>query len=427
MKNYLKNNLIFWLAIFFSSYISYHAFKKYFYYKDKLIDENFYLVIFFLFCFFFILNILFLFFSKKNKIFIFKSYFLIFISAIFIEFFCSIKFDNIKLNYLIFFQNLEFDKRSGKELFEKYNLYPSFPVSTANFTFIHNNKKYYPLSNISNSKVFLPNEEGFYPIYQSDKYGFNNQSFETNPDIILIGDSFVEGCCVESSKNIAGNLLRNYKVLNLGKIGNGPLVEYATYIEYAKDIEAKYVFWFFFDNDIQDLYRELNSEILSKYVNIDNYYQNLKQVNNIKDIELNKFYYKKFNKARSSNYINSFERLIKLTSSREKFKFGPKNEPKIYDIFEDLILKVKNNVEKNKGEFYFVYLPSIHWFNNFNWKSYDKDILNIIQKNNIKYIDVYDIFKKNKNPKKLFPFQLDRHYTSEGYKIIADSILIEIR
>ena len=153
----------------------------------------------------------------------------------------------------------------------------------------------------------------------------------------------------------------------------------------------------------------------------------MKQVNNIKDIELNKFYYKKFNKARSSNYINSFERLIKLTSSREKFKFGPKNEPKIYDIFEDLILKVKNNVEKNKGEFYFVYLPSIHWFNNFNWKSYDKDILNIIQKNNIKYIDVYDIFKKNKNPKKLFPFQLDRHYTSEGYKIIADSILIEIR
>ena len=52
------------------------------------------------------------------------------------------------------------------------------------------------LSNISNSKVFLPNEEGFYPIYQSDKYGFLNQSFETNPDIILI--PFVEGYCVES-------------------------------------------------------------------------------------------------------------------------------------------------------------------------------------------------------------------------------------
>ena len=41
----------------------------------------------------------------------------------------------------------------------------------------------------------------------------------------------------------------------------------------------------------------------------------------------------------------------------------------------------------------------------------------------IPFIDIHkEVFKKEKNPLKLFPFEQNNHYTVEGYKKIAESI-----
>ena len=41
----------------------------------------------------------------------------------------------------------------------------------------------------------------------------------------------------------------------------------------------------------------------------------------------------------------------------------------------------------------------------------------------INFIDIHkEVFEKEKNPRKLFPFELDAHYNVEGYKKIADVI-----
>ena len=93
------------------------------------------------------------------------------------------------------------------------------------------NLSYFPLSGLSNRKTIHCNENGYYSIYQSDRYGFNNPDKEWDKDkieFLLVGDSFTYGQCVNVQDTISGNLrkLSNNKkgILNLGaknKISKG--------------------------------------------------------------------------------------------------------------------------------------------------------------------------------------------------------------
>ena len=75
-------------------------------------------------------------------------------------------------------------------------------------------------------------------------------------------------------------------VLNLGISGNGPLIEYATLREYL-DTNVKKVLWVYYEgNDIGGLKYELTNNILIKYLNDNNFTQNLKfRQNEINDTE----------------------------------------------------------------------------------------------------------------------------------------------
>ena len=116
------------------------------------------------------------------------------------------------------------------------------------------------------------NENGYYSIYHSDRYGFNNPDKEWDSkeiEYLLVGDSFTHGACVNRPHDVA-SVLRKYSkknVLNLGQIGNGPLIEYATLREYS-DLNIKKVIWRYYEgNDLSDLETELTNKILKKYIN----------------------------------------------------------------------------------------------------------------------------------------------------------------
>ena len=73
---------------------------------------------------------------------------------------------------------------------------------------------------------------------------------------------------------------------------------------------------------------------------------------------------------------------------------------------------------------YFVYLPA---YSQYNSKNYDQSnylkIKKIISELNIPFIDIdKEVFKKEKNPLELFPFQLPGHFNKTGYKKVAESI-----
>ena len=141
-------------------------------------------------------------------------------------------------------------------------------------------KKYsiLPLSGISNSRTIYCNENGYYSIYKSDRFGFNNPDVEWDKkeiEYVLVGDSFTHGACVNRPNDISSVLrkLSNKSVLNLGMGGNGPLHEYATLVEYLKDNVKKILWIYYEENDFKSLPQ---NNVLNNYLKDKSFNQKLK-------------------------------------------------------------------------------------------------------------------------------------------------------
>ena len=137
----------------------------------------------------------------------------------------------------------------------------------------------YPLGGMSNVTIRLGHESGYHALIETDEHGFNNPKGlykENSIDIVLTGDSFTEGYGVYADENI-GAVLREsgLNVINVGKGSNGPLAELATLKEFAEPLEPRIVLWLYFKNDISDLRNEMKSSFLWRYLNEDDFSQNL--------------------------------------------------------------------------------------------------------------------------------------------------------
>jgi hypothetical protein len=175
--------------------------------------------------------------------------------------------------YLAFKEQLSEEQLSKEQLYEKQtgnkwdrretlDIYKDLKKNNNKITvssepsyFIDKNYSTLPLSSQSNSETILCNENGYYAIYKSDRYGFNNPDNEWDKkeiEYLLVGDSFTHGACVNRPNDISSVLrnLSNKSVLNLGMDGNGPLIEYATLREYL-NINVKKVLWIYYErNDL---------------------------------------------------------------------------------------------------------------------------------------------------------------------------------
>ena len=311
----------------------------------------------------------------------------------------------------------------------------------------------YPFGAVSNSKTILHNQLGFYPLIKFDEYGFHNPSGlynKKNIDIMLSGDSFVEGYAVNSDENIA-SVLRDSKfnAISLGKGGNGPLLEYAILREYAKPFKPKIVLWFYFANDLNNLSYEMQSPILKEYLKNENYTQNL--IKRQKEIDKVLMGYaeirwkiqseKKWEREKFANY--SIIKIIKLYNIRSLINLIPTGIYKEIDefnfpsqkftstpidkIFRDIMKKSSKLVSEWDGKMYFVFLPSYgRYAKNFKHNfsiSNREDILSIISELDIPIIDIHkDVFSEHSEPLSLFPFKMNGHYTAEGYRLTAKAI-----
>ncbi len=164
---------------------------------------------------------------------------------------------------------------SGVEAFP--NIVPGYLINSNGLT--TKKGRIYPLGTISNSTTILGNESGYYPIIETDEHGFNNPKGLYNKnkvDIILTGDSFAEGYTVHQNESI-GAVLRqlDFNAISIGKGGNGSLIELATLKEYAEPLKPKIVLWLYFLGDLHNLISGMESSILRKYLNEDDYSQNL--------------------------------------------------------------------------------------------------------------------------------------------------------
>ncbi|MDC2970697.1 hypothetical protein OAY12_05880, partial [Candidatus Pelagibacter sp.] len=128
----------------------------------------------------------------------------------------------------------------------------------------------FPLSGISNTETIFCNENGYYAIYKSDRYGFNNPDNEWDSkrvEYLLVGDSFTHGSCVNRPNDIASVLRKMSKksVLNLGYVSNGPLMQYAVLREYL-NLKVNKVLWVYYENDLNDIQFEISNPFLKNYI-----------------------------------------------------------------------------------------------------------------------------------------------------------------
>ncbi len=329
------------------------------------------------------------------------------------------------------------------------------------------NKNLYPLSNISNSLIVHCNEYGKWQYFATDEFGFNNplnqQIDEEDINIVLIGDSFVEGFCHGKNQDI-GSLIRNkgYNVYNFGKAGGGIIHYNAIYNEYVLNNDHLnpdlIVLFVFFTNDVGDTYEEYNVDVYKNYSDLKYYNQDL--INNQKyaDNILKNIYKLVFNQE----YLNSNTNLKNTIQNFGANIFINKNQIKKITILDlDLmksLIKLRHlrlmirsyfsfndtvHINKDKKNLFFnelerfiqlikeknnvitVYLPSYSELK-FNSKEHSNLFEQKMQQINIPNINMYEFFKKEKI-NDIFYSGLPGHYSVYGYEVLSNEIVRKIK
>tara|TARA_B100001123_G_C15205581_1_gene985106 strand:+ start:52 stop:1227 length:1176 start_codon:yes stop_codon:yes gene_type:complete len=338
-------------------------------------------------------------------------------------------------------KNLKYDNRTKFEIYKDLNLEDkNVTVTVSPSKFNDPAKKLHFFSGISNSKTIDCNENGYYSIHVSDRFGFNNPDNEWDEkeiEYLLVGDSFAHGACVNRPNDVSSVLrsLTNKSVLNLGYKANGPLSMYGILKEYAPE-KFKHLLWLYFEgNDLTDLTGELNTDILKNYYFDKNFKQNLnlKQEyidKQIKKIILNSTYLEDSivsDAIKNSSMRYKILKFIRLNQTKEIIKsFFTKNKSKELPIDElrNILFFAKEFAKNNNSEFHFIYLPQYERYkrkindNNYNM------IKAIVNNLDINFIDLHqEVFVTEKDPLKLFPFRMWGHYNELGYKKIGEKIL----
>lgn len=331
----------------------------------------------------------------------------------------------------------KYDTRTILEIFEDLKKEDAeVKISLAPLINFYPNNEIFPLSNISNSKTILCNENGYYSVYTSDRYGFNNPDQEWNSDEIeylLVGDSFTHGACVNRPEDIGSvlRILSGKSVLNLGYSANGPLIEYATLKEYLLP-KVKKVLWVYYEgNDFKDLKNELKNKILKNYLTDNNFKQNLI----LKQSEIDKLVDSKIKISVDPNHkikkyiLLSKTRSLLIKNFNSKIKKNLKDQKKkVPESFTNILKLAKDFVENNNSELYFIFLPRMSSKEIYNNKTYDDELYilvkQIVTELKIPFIDIKkEIYDLDGNVLRLLPLEtLGGHYNAKGYKKIAELI-----
>ncbi len=306
-----------------------------------------------------------------------------------------------------------------------------------------NGREFLPVSGISSKLTVLCNETGSYATYESDSHGFHNPRtiWQSNVNIAGVGDSFTIGGCVPSDKNFVALIRKQYpETLNLGMLGEGPLIELAALREYLSVVRPKIVLWFFYEeNDFLDLQKESKSALLKSYLQ-DDFSQGLFYRQGDIDRTLAAYVERAF-KAEESQRTASVRlgdavtNFLTLTNLRQKAglvygkavdanktgEFGEYNEAQL-NLFRQILFRAKNAVHGWGGQLYFVYLPARDRYAN--KENYHREsILSIVRDIDIPVIDLSVRFLAQEDPLSLFPYGRFGHYNEKGHELVAEAVL----
>ena len=359
-------------------------------------------------------------------------YFFLYILELFINFKNNKLFQKTRLYYL---------NKDSKKLDEK--IYLNFGA----YKLIDKGDDILPLSGYENTKILLCLDENNSPVYfNSDINGFNNNESDKK-NILLIGDSYVQGMCVNNNYIFNEQFKKyNLNTSSLGVAGNGPLLEFATFKEYKLDFNLKSMVLFITpDNDFYDLSKEKNNKILKNYLNDDNFKQNLSNEQNRKrKIEILDGYFGNKTNRLWNDFFTVYHFNLKQVGNLIEDLFKRKNlsndeylylqSQEIDELFIKILDRFIEETKKDNINFYVIFnsvTPDILYPKTLGQKKFnklvnDKVILikSHLKKQNVNFFDFNNYLITNYNEKnisEIFKNINNRwdHYTNKGFSILT--------
>ncbi len=325
---------------------------------------------------------------------------------------------------------LEFVKKNNtsnnnEKVFPIIYPYTILNMKNLNYNFI-------PVSSLIYSRTAVCNEDNFWTIINTDRYGFNNPDNiwdQKEIDILIMGNSFSAGNCVKPEDNWVSLLRNKYNIINLAIGGNGPLLMLAALKEYGLDYKTKKIIFQFYEANDTMIEFEKKNKILNNYILQKNFTQNLKlnqqNINNtLINLSNNPDYFMNDSKIRNLKKEFSITNILKLEKIRARFGLLNIDKEKLeYDL--NNILSITREISYNSNsDYYFLYLPSLSSLVSNQIPSYlsRKELADLALRNNYKIIDLYKTFKNHKDPYSLFPKRKNNHYNKEGYFLVYQKI-----
>ncbi len=386
----------------------------------------------------------------KNIILLISS---IYLTLVMIDIFLKNKFydDYLKKHQIAEKQNVEFDKRSLFEVVidEKKKFQSSWPpyhiVEYAKYL-KNNRKNILPLSGISNSKLVYCNESGKWSILSTDRYGFPNpaNTVYKDIDIVLLGDSFTRGACVDENQTLRYFLNNSLSTISLGN-GGSFYSYYATFKEYVKIVKPKFTIINVYEgNDFIDLDEE-SKTYLKNYILERNFSQNLinkqtkiddeiseyfnlwldSKIKIYQNIETNEEILSKFDIYIKSLKLSSIINLIMITYSDLNYFFS--DIPQKEDL-RKILISIKEDVKKWNGELIINYIPSYEKivFKKRETYNYKNKFFKLCDEIGLNVIDFTNIIENEPEINKIYPLGIKGHFTEYGYRLLSKYIIDEI-
>lgn len=287
-----------------------------------------------------------------------------------------------------------------------------------------------PLMGVSTATTVLCNEIGTFSIYNSDEHGFNNpQNMPDEVDVLLVGDSFMQGQCMPPGKDIAGLLRgRGYSVYTIGNSGAGALLELATLMEYGLRKQPKVVIWGYAGNDPSDTRAELLHPKLRRYLEEDGYSQNLVQ----RQPEIDAYWRDllvrkkllepkpdapKVWKAREP----SIRDLVTLYALRRMLGLRRGSKGDWRGSYRKILTRGRTLIEAQGGKMYFIPFPYFNLVRDA--PEQRRTIFDIVEPTGITMINVDTIFFEHPDKLAMFPLSLPGHFSEAGYALVTQGII----
>lgn len=308
----------------------------------------------------------------------------------------------------------------------------------------HDAPRLLTLAGISEVMTVTCNESGRFEPYFSDEHGFNNPlglHDSGSLDVVLVGDSFTHSSCVRRADSMAGQIRRSIpRTLNLGIRGSGPLTGLAALIEYASAAQPRVVVWGWYEgNDLKDITLEARKPELHRYLTAQTPL-GLKALQEEVDVALrNKF--ARMALLESTRVLGDLL-LLRATRSRLGIRNFSAAPPSGFALTEAVLGAARDLVRGWGGQLVLVYQPDAErycdsvesWHRECNERhrhlpgtlGVRDEAIDLFERLGVPVVDGHTAFLETGRPGDMF-YHPYSHYAPEGYRVIADAVLREIR